>query len=301
MNSSYAYPYRTGAYMPAVLAYYDRADMLATTNDMNVHAHSVCEIMYVTHGHAKVFVPPDTRLSLRAGQYIWLDAFAAHQLMLAKHIPCGMMNIEYDLVPAAHGLPSIRGLYEQDAAFRALLDQPVPFLVLEDRGGALYPLLKQIIGLQIAEGPSHEAFSSMLTSALLLLIAKARAEKAAAESRLSENHYVAEALSMLSQRYGEPVTVKALAGALHLHPTTLHRLFKRYTGQTVNDCLRRIRMEAAAKLLRETAGSVPDTAAAVGIASRQYFTKLFTGTYGVTPSEYRCLHREHQQGGTYHA
>lgn len=44
MKSIFSPEYRSGCYIPVVHAYYDRADMLHTTGEGIMHAHTLCEI-----------------------------------------------------------------------------------------------------------------------------------------------------------------------------------------------------------------------------------------------------------------
>jgi AraC-like DNA-binding protein len=56
--------------------------------------------------------------------------------------------------------------------------------------------------------------------------------------------------------------------------------------------VRGVRVECAAELLRQGAGSVTEVAYAVGFASLSYFSRAFQERFGVAPSTFR-----HQAGG----
>ncbi len=289
MNSIFSYAYRTDPYIPVLRAYYDRADMPRTTRHENSHLHSVSEIMYVVDGEARVIVHPGVAVTLRRGQFIWLDAFVAHHLVLLPDTPCAMMNAEFDLIPSANaGCPSLGQLYGQSAAMAAMLDHPVPHLALDDPEGAVHALLKQIVRLG-ASAPAPRT-SPHLLAALLLTIAHGRQSVEGADASPVNNPHVAAALRYIGEHYAEPVTALRIAEALHVHPSYLHRLFQRHAGKTVNECLRDARMRTARALLTSTDDSLPDIAAAVGISGQQYFVRLFKRVYGVSPSEYRKSH-----------
>ena len=63
---------------------------------------------------------------------------------------------------------------------------------------------------------------------------------------------------------------------------------KQETGITPNAYIRKVRMEAAAQLLRESPRSVQEISAEVGILDANYFVKLFKQEFGQTPSAYRA-------------
>ena len=97
---------------------------------------------------------------------------------------------------------------------------------------------------------------------------------------------VAEALGIIDKRYASELTVLAIAQELHIHPTYLHKLFREETGHSVCEYIQHVRLEHARRLLGENY-TLRDAAAAVGISSPQYFSKLFKRAYGMTPGESR--------------
>ena len=80
--------------------------------------------------------------------------------------------------------------------------------------------------------------------------------------------------------------VHALAAAAALSYKQLRRQLDRETGETPSQFIRRVRVEHAARLLREGAGSISEVAYAVGFNSLSYFSRAFREVYGQTPSAY---------------
>ena len=56
---------------------------------------------------------------------------------------------------------------------------------------------------------------------------------------------------------------------------------------TFFDCILRIRCENGARLLSGTSLPIASIALNVGYADANYFTRMFTREYGLTPREYR--------------
>lgn len=79
-----------------------------------------------------------------------------------------------------------------------------------------------------------------------------------------------------------------LAYKLHVSNRTLQRLSLKYVGLTPNQVILRHRLQGAVVLLRADP-SVPlaDVAADLGYADHAHFTRDFTATFGLPPSEYR--------------
>ena len=95
------------------------------------------------------------------------------------------------------------------------------------------------------------------------------------------------ALYHLERHYPDEITVEETAD--HLGVSTAHyiRTFKKETGMTPNACLKKIRVQAAAKLLRSTHYNIQTISEKVGIPDANYFVKCFRKHFGITPTQYR--------------
>ena len=98
-----------------------------------------------------------------------------------------------------------------------------------------------------------------------------------------------EIKSYLDGNYWKPLLLADLGAMTHLSPPYLNRLFRERYGLSLHDYLAKLRMERAAKLLRENLTlPVGKVAASAGIADQRYFSRVFRRVYGVTPGEYRA-------------
>lgn len=88
----------------------------------------------------------------------------------------------------------------------------------------------------------------------------------------------------------QELTRESIAAAVYLNPDYTARLFKRKTGQSLNDYIQNKRISLARQLLAGTDMPVGDLAVALGYSSFSHFTKLFKSIEGVTPSDYRKQH-----------
>jgi two-component system response regulator YesN len=64
-------------------------------------------------------------------------------------------------------------------------------------------------------------------------------------------------------------------------------LFKAHTGLSAASYIRRIRMDQAMELLKNTAAPLSDIAGMVGYKHQSRFSTLFREQFGVMPSEFR--------------
>ncbi len=94
---------------------------------------------------------------------------------------------------------------------------------------------------------------------------------------------VDRAIRLIRQRYGENLSLRQIAEAVHLSPSYFSTLFHAEVGQTFNDYVAGVRMEHAARLLSTTDMKVYEVAMQVGIPNYRYFTQVFKRMYGVSP------------------
>ena len=101
------------------------------------------------------------------------------------------------------------------------------------------------------------------------------------------NTTVHKAIMYLHNHYAEPFTLNTVAKRVHLNPSYLSSLIKKETGQTFMQHLTRIRIDAAAYLLRREDLSMSEVAEKAGFGSEAVFFRKFKAIMGMTPKAYR--------------
>lgn len=94
---------------------------------------------------------------------------------------------------------------------------------------------------------------------------------------------------IIKKKYMEQISVASIAESVNLTPTYLCVLFKKETGETINDYITRVRLDYAKKLLSDPTVKSYDVCFKVGYLSPSYFSKLFKKFTGMTPGEYCAL------------
>ncbi len=90
------------------------------------------------------------------------------------------------------------------------------------------------------------------------------------------SYRTAKAMFMLKTRVGNAgLTVKQLAGVCNMSVSTFYRVFLREWGESVGDCLRRLRIERAVQLVETQPCSAAAIAARLGYQSVRRFLKDF--------------------------
>lgn len=107
------------------------------------------------------------------------------------------------------------------------------------------------------------------------------------------NLLVLKAIQYIEVHYGGRITLKDMAGELHLSPNYLCELFKRHTGKNLMEYVTEYRMQKAKSYLNHVEYKVADVAEMVGYKEAKYFSSAFKKTYGITPLEYRNRRQNH--------
>ncbi|HAS6249906.1 TPA: helix-turn-helix domain-containing protein [Vibrio vulnificus] len=91
----------------------------------------------------------------------------------------------------------------------------------------------------------------------------------------------------LENHVDTPLNLEEVARLAPLSPYHFHRIFKAVTGETLNEYLRRLRLEKIANLLFYSKPSVTEVALDYGFSSSQSLAKAFRQHFGLTPSQIR--------------
>lgn len=98
---------------------------------------------------------------------------------------------------------------------------------------------------------------------------------------------IVRAIEYMLEHFTEPADIEPLVRLTGKRRTHFYRRFKAVTGVTPNRFLHRLRMQAAAYLLRHSNRSITDIAFDCGYASLPYFNKHFKDNRGMSPRAYR--------------
>jgi len=102
---------------------------------------------------------------------------------------------------------------------------------------------------------------------------------------------VAEAARYIREHASEPIGVEDVLLEVAMSRRNLERRFKKAMQRSLLEDIRRVRLERAARLLRETSLSIENIATQSGFNSHVRFTTVFHSHMNVTPTGYRKLHR----------
>lgn len=103
--------------------------------------------------------------------------------------------------------------------------------------------------------------------------------------------HVERARDYVRKHYREKIYLDDIAGSIGISPTHLSKLFKKETGQCLQDYINEERVFRAANLLMYSELSLMEIAEYVHFPSQSYFGKIFKQFKGVSPRVFRDQYR----------
>jgi AraC family transcriptional regulator len=99
------------------------------------------------------------------------------------------------------------------------------------------------------------------------------------------------AKEIIHARFSENLKLEEIAKTVGVHPTHLSRVFRRQSGCTIGEYVRRLRIEYASRQLSASDIPLDEIAAAAGFSDQSHFTRTFKLYMGLSPNEYRRISR----------
>lgn len=96
------------------------------------------------------------------------------------------------------------------------------------------------------------------------------------------------AQQLLEARLDSEISPAELARAASFSLHHFHRIFRAQLGESVMQRVRRLRLERAARRVRDSGARLIEVALEAGYESHEAFTRAFSEHFGVAPSDYRA-------------
>jgi AraC-like DNA-binding protein len=104
---------------------------------------------------------------------------------------------------------------------------------------------------------------------------------------LSDKNLAEAVKKHINQNYHTKITLDMLCSLFFYSKPTIMNAFKKTFGNTISEYLLETRLTHANKLLSGTTSTIHQVSQQCGFSDQNYFTKVFTKEFGVTPSQYR--------------
>lgn len=265
----------------AVSRYYSRHYQ---TFSMYFHCHEAAEIMYVKTGSCQVQTEPFGSFALRPREFIFLDSYTRHRLVVHPQDGVNLLNLELlpTLSAPQDGQPDLCRLLRQSHVIDPGKEYPPVFTGYDEREIILNGIANT---QQMLRGgfPPLMLYFQLYTLLYEILSQYSEARPAAPYFSACTRR----ALSFISEHLEEELSVAAIAKTAGVSASRLQHVFREETGMTLTEKIQEKRIEKAKALLRGSSMPIVDIAFEVGFGSRQHFTAVFKKFAACSPLHFR--------------
>ena len=115
-------------------------------------------------------------------------------------------------------------------------------------------------------------------------------KRRSSDSSLVNDKEVSMAISFIKEHACRGIGVSNVVQAVPLSRASLERRFRKVTGKSINDEIKRVRLDKIKQLLMETDMKLAAIARLTGFKHPEYLSTLFKKELGITPSQFRQDH-----------
>lgn len=242
--------------------------------------HEQLEVIYVTEG--RVACECDfTRYECGEGDIVIIN-------------PCEAHVIEYIDRPAYYlclmvdpKLYSGRGDISGVKYIQPMSDRRVRFHNLITDNPKAKRFLIELFEEYKSAAPAYEMAVKGHLLCFLSELFRSEVDDVSARHTQTNSGSISPALSFVSEHYTEEVSLDSLSAACCMNRSYFCRRFKEITGRTPIAYVNEYRLTKARALLASEGGSVSEIATECGFSDSNYFSRLFTKCYGISPIKFR--------------
>ncbi len=257
-----------------------------------LHRHNYIEMLYVVQGQLTTIVNERDRISMSAGDLLFLNQHAYHEILPAQEsdisinfiilpeffrYPISMMDRENILMTFIVSI-----LFDVDSASDYLYIQAKNIVPVEN-------LVENMIWTLIDKTVSS---NTILQASMGLIFLNLSRYAELINRNLSGSHDLPLLFSVLNyiEKHYQNASLQDIADSTGCPAYNISRLLKKNTGLNFKELLQKRKLQQAIYLLENTILTNELIMEKIGYENSSYFYRKFREQYGCSPNEYRELH-----------
>lgn len=242
------------------------------------HFHKSIEVIRVNDGEVECSIGTD-KYRCTKGDIIFIPPYALHSIIsLNENAEIQGVVFKASLVVDENSISLIDKVLNKDR-----IKEPIYRLGTEINKN-IEKVFTDVVGVY---GNDTFTYELDIKSAICKLLSIIIREYYADNNEMREYDRLIPVLNYIKNNYKEQIHTSELSAILNICDDHLIRLFKEVISVTPMKYINRVRLEEAQKLLINSDFSVTEISFMVGFSTVNYFSKIFTEVFGMTPSKYR--------------
>lgn len=253
------------------------------------HRHEYLEISFITAGEGYQIVN-GKRHPLRPGTFFFLLPYQVHEIFTVSSESMRLYNCMFDIQFMFWSSAAMPGLEQ----LLYIEEELPPFVQLSgDERETFERLLAEMLSEFQSGQPWRQQFLQVKLLELLIRFDRLRRPENAPPPQAEPvgSQSIWSVVRHIHLHYQEPLALTELAERYGMSSSNLSELFKKHLGVNFARFVHDLRVRHACGLLASSDMSKTDIAAEAGFGSLRSFSRIFRDLKGMTPSEYRKLHR----------
>jgi AraC-like DNA-binding protein len=254
----------------------------------SIHGHDFYELVIVTNGTG-LHITPEESFPITRGDAFLIKPGMVHgyentrklEIYNIFYIPEKLNLQKYDIAD----LPGYYAFFEAEPMLRQQHGFKSRLTLNDEALARALELVREIEREQNNKRPGAYYFAVSAFMALVGLLSRNYDDSDSKISR--ELLKLSEILSYIENNYGKSIRLERLASRSNMSVSTLSRLFRKNLGQSPSEYLIKLRLDKAAAMLKNSDSGIGEIAEKSGFCDSNYFSKMFSRTFGVSPREYR--------------
>ncbi len=271
-----------------------RREFYASGETTGDHRHLDFVALYAVRGGEGLHVTNGAPSALSKGDIYLLAPGSVHSYVRYYNLELDALYFAPDLLRAEE-LEALRvlsgfwSLFAEDAA-RPNRDSDPRLHLRPEEWKSIEAQLATVHALWRGDDAASPLLLRQTIFALLIHLAwrwEARPQLAPARSEVSPAPTISDAVCWCEENFAQPLQVPQLAARMFLSPGHFSQRFTREVGVAPAAFIRRLRLEKARALLRETDWPLTRIADETGFADAAHLARSFRSYYGLTPGAFR--------------
>lgn len=262
-----------------------------TETIIDCHWHDEWEFIILTEGRA-VFQIDTECFAVEKGQAVFVGSGQIHTGLAQAEICAFSAIVFHPELLDSSTLDAVQYKF-LDPFLQKKFQPPAHITDTSPWGRKILEQLQEIMDNYERKSPTYELVTK---GDLYLILAALIAGSSAANPSVPPDNHKTEKLKQvihyIQQNYDQKITIRDLAGIVHMSEGYFYRFFRSLTRQTPVEYINYYRVQKAAGLLKSGDQKIAEIALDLGFDNFSYFSALFKKYMNQTPWEYRTRCRQ---------